>query len=225
GDPRVRGRPAARRGGLPGRAARLHRHALRPHARDRARQALLPRQDAGLRARAPLPRQALSRRSLRGPDPPPRRRAQFLGRVVLRRRLPGGTRPQPDPGPLRPGARTHAAREAGAVRARPVRGAGARPRDPLPPRLRSPRHPVRGADALCSGAEAPGGAAAKHPPQPSGARAEAPAVRARRGPARVARYRSFKSTASISTLAELLSGLAASSGAGAVSTASASTFT
>src|SRR5207253_2197228 len=83
----------------------------------------------------------------------------------------------------------------------------------------------RGADALCSGAEAPGGAAAKHPPQPSGARAEAPAVRARRGPARVARYRSFKSTASISTLAELLSGLAASSGAGAVSTASASTFT
>src|SRR5205823_6656441 len=91
-------------------------------------------------------------------------------------------------------------------------------------RRRGPRA-TRSADALCSRAEAPGGAAAKHPPQPSGARAEAPALRARRGPARVARYRSFKSTASISTLAELLSGLAASSGAGAVSTASASTFT
>src|SRR5438132_3465235 len=144
GDPRPRRRPAARRGGLPGRAARLRRHALRPHARERTRQALLPRQDPGLRPRAAVPDPALPEGALRGPDAPPARRPVLLGRVVLRRRLPGGARPQPPPRPLRARAPAHAARAAGAVRARQVRGAGTRAGDPLPPRLRSPRHPVRG---------------------------------------------------------------------------------
>src|SRR5439155_3774664 len=46
---------------------------------------------------------------------------------------------------------------------------------------------ARGADALRARAEAAGGPAAEHPPQPPGAGAEAPALRARRRAARVVR--------------------------------------
>jgi len=134
GDPRAGRRPAAGAGGLPGRAARLRRRALRRLLATAPGKRFFLDKTPAYALVLPFLTRLYPKAHYVVLTPPPARRPLLLGRVVLRRRLPGCARPQPAPRPLR-------ARRLARMHRAPVpfvhvklRGAGcAKAGDPLPP--------------------------------------------------------------------------------------------